>query len=331
MPLFIFLAMSRHKPVALTGVVNNTHNMIAYLPPIQALRAFEAAARHLSYSRAAEELALTHGAISHHISRLEYELGGVRLFIRVGQRMLLTEAGQLLVLDVRAGLHILSDGMAAANARGRPKKAPTMLTISVLPSFAVRWLVPRLSKFQSAYPNIDIAVRPTAALSALDGCDGVDLAIRYGPGHWPGLMSERLLKSFVFPVCSPQYLAKLNLESEGSVLGAHLLRNPRQKWRPWFAAAGLDASEPLTGPVYDDAGLLLQAAADGQGVALARYVLAADDLASGRLVRVSTVSIEDEYSWFIVWREPLRCEGEEFDRFKTWLLHEALNERVQVV
>ena len=293
--------------------------MIPYLPPIQTLRAFEAAARHLSYSRAAQELSLTHGAISQHIARLEQDLDGVRLFVRQGQRMILTDAGQLLVLEVREGLSTLAQ--AFNNARARPRRASTSspLTISVLPSLAARWLVPKLAGFQQAHPHVDIAIRPTTALAALDGRDGIDLAIRYGPGEWPGLRVRKLMKSVVFPVCSPDLLAGRTLASPADLLGMPLLRSPRQKWRPWFHAADLDWPEPTQGTLYDDSGLLLQAAAAGQGVALARGVLAAEELAAGRLVRVGELAIEDSASWFLVWREPLLCDAAAFEALLNWL------------
>jgi len=292
--------------------------MIPFLPPIQALRAFEAAARHLSYSRAASELALTHGAISHNISRLEEDLGGVRLFVRSGQRMVLTEAGQLLVIDVREGLQVLAAAFEKARTQRLPD-ATRMLTVSVLPSFAVRWLLPRLSRFQALHPEVDIAIRPSTSLALLDGRDGIDLAIRYGGGNWADLRSARLLKSIIFPVCSPEFLSKSRIDSPNDLRSLTLLRNPRQKWRPWFIAAGLEMPEPLQGPLYDDAGLLLQAAAQGQGIALARAALAADDLAAGRLVRVSEVEIEDDHSWFVAWREPLHCNLIDFENFVKWL------------
>lgn len=290
---------------------------------MQTLRAFEAAARHLSYSRAAVELSVTHGAISQHISRLQQELGGVRLFVRDGQRMILTEAGQVLVLEIREGLTVLADAFEKARARPGRNSATRMLTLSVLPSLAARWLVPRLSRFQQANPDVDIALRPTASLAVLDGRDGIDLAIRYGSGSWPGLHSSKLMKSVVFPVCSPALSCRLTLKTPEDLLNAPLLRNPKQKWRPWFLAAGLDWPEPAQGPVYDDAGLLLQAAAAGQGVGLARMVLAADDLAARRLVRISDVEIEDNGGWFIVWREPLLCDRGDFAAFRQWLQAEA--------
>lgn len=297
------------------------------LPPIQSLRAFEAAARHLNYSRAADELCLTHGAISHHIGRLEKDLGGVRLFVRDGQRMLLTDAGQVFVMEVREGLRALTAAMENARTRPRRDGARRVLSVSVLPSLAGRWLVPRLAGFQAGHPEIDIAIHPTANLAALDGRDGIELAIRYGPGKWPGLISIPLMKSFIFPVCSPEFLTRSLINFPEDLQTFTLLRSPRQKWRPWLLAVGLDLPEPDQGPVYDDAGLLLQAAAAGQGVALARSALAMDDLAAGRLVRLSDIEIEDDYGWFLVWREPLRGDRTDLEAFTAWLQHEAAGAR----
>ena len=296
---------------------------IPSLPPIQSLRAFEAAARHLNYSRAADELCLTHGAISHHIGRLEKDLGGVRLFVRDGQRMLLTDAGQVFVMQVREALWALTE--AVENARTRPLRndAKRALSVSVLPSLAARWLVPRLAHFQARHPEVDIAIHPTSTLATLDGRDGIQLAIRYGPGRWPGLNATPLMNSFVFPVCSPALLAGGHFKTPEDLLAFTLLRNPRQKWRPWFLAAGLDVPEPAQGPIYDDAGLLLQAAAAGQGIALARSALAMDDLSAGRLVRLSEIAIEDDYGWYLVWREPLGGDRADLDAFTAWLQHEA--------
>jgi LysR family transcriptional regulator, glycine cleavage system transcriptional activator len=221
--------------------------------------------------------------------------------VRNGQRMLLSDAGQVLVMDVRQGLRLLAE--AIDNARTRPRSTGTArtLAVSVLPSLAARWLVPRLSRFQSGHPEVDIAIHPNASLAALDATAST-WAIRYGLRRWHGLHSAPLMKSFLFPVCSRELLARTRLETPGELLKTTLLRNPRQKWRPWLLAAGLDVPEPTHGPVFNDAGLLLQAATAGQGVALARAALAGDDLAAGRLVRLFDVEIEDDYSWFVVYR-----------------------------
>ena len=294
-------------------------SVLPYIPPIQTLRAFEAAVRHASYSRAADELALTHGAISQHIARLEEDLGGVKLFIRDGQSMLPTPAAQLLVGQLRQGLRQIADGLQQVRTLPSGKGARRKLTISVLPSFAVRWLVPRLSAFQEMYPELDIVVRPSATLASLDSRDGVDIAIRYGAGNWPGLHASLLMKSEVFPVCSQSFLARNPIRRAAEIPAASLLRSPRQPWQPWFDAAGVDWAEPAQGTVYDDAGLLLQAAAAGQGIALARAALASDDLVAGRLVRVGEIAIEDDFSWYLVWREPVLCDPTDFEAFQQWL------------
>ncbi|GAB3674157.1 transcriptional regulator GcvA [Salinisphaera aquimarina] len=296
--------------------------MIEYIPPLQTLRAFEAAARHLSYSRAAEELSLTHGAISHHVARLERDLGN-RLFVRDGQRMILTDAGQILVLDIRQGLKQLAKAFVAARSRARHKDAQRTLNVSVLPSFAARWLVPRIAGFQADCPDVEIAIRPTATLTTLDGRDGIDLAIRYGPGEWPGLQSIKLMASTIYPVCSPNFANLHRLAAPRDLLSVTVIRSPRQKWRPWLIAAGLDAPEPEEGPIYDDAALVLQAAAMGQGVALARATLAAEDIAAHRLIRLFDVEIEDDYAWHLVWREPVVRDAQAHSAFRRWIEAEA--------
>lgn len=298
--------------------------MVPYLPPMQALRAFEAAARRLSYSRAAEELSLTHGAVSHHIARLERDLGGAKLFVRDGQHMLLTDVGQVLVLKVRQGLSTLAGAFEEAQAtRAKDPRSQRPLTVSLLPSFAARWLVPRLPRFQASHPGIDIALRPTAGLARLDGRDGIDLAIRYGPGEWSGLKAEPFLGSTIFPVCSPTYRDGRLPDSPSDLKQTVLLRNPHQPWRPWFEAAGLDWQEPVEGPSYDDAGMILQAAVGGQGVALGRVILASEDLAAGRLVRLFKIEAEDIYGWHIVWHEPSTCDPQALATFRAWLKAEA--------
>jgi len=247
----------------------------------------------------------------------------VRLFIRDGQRMLLTDTGQVMVLDVRRALRLLFDAFESARAKPRFRERDQVLTISVLPSFAARWLVPRLPEFQTLEPDLSISVRPTAALAVMDGRDGVDLAIRYGPGRWPGLEAVPLLAGTLFPVCSPAYRNQHNIQAPADLLGLRLLRCPRQKWANWFAAAGLQEVEPSLGSSYDDASLLVQAAIDGQGVALARAAHVLDDLASGRLVRLFETEVSDEYAWHLVWREPLRCDPLVHARFREWLVNTA--------
>lgn len=292
---------------------------IPHIPSIQTLRAFEAAVRHASYRRAAEELALTHGAISQHIARLEEDLDGVKLFVRDGQQMRPTDAAQALVVQLRAGLLQIATGLQQVRALPSGKATRRTLTLSVLPSFAVRWLVPRLAEFQELYPALDIVVRPTSTLASLDSRDGIDIAIRYGAGHWPGLQATLLMQSDVFPVCSPAFLARSPIAGVQELPQTALLRHARQPWRPWLNAAGLDWPEPMQGQVYDDDSTLLQAAVAGHGIALARAALASDDLVAGRLVQIGEVTIEDDFSWYLVWREPVLCDRADFEAFQAWL------------
>ncbi|MBW8742770.1 MAG: LysR family transcriptional regulator [Sphingomonas sp.] len=286
----------------------------------------EAAARHLSYSRAAEELSLTHGAVSHHIAKLEAVLE-TRLFVREGQRMVPTPVARTLAAAARQGLSIISDAFEAARLsprRNASSRADRPLVVSVLPSFAARWLLPRLPDFQRRHPAIEIHLQPNADIAKLDGRDGVDLALRYGTGGWSGVEGRRLMSGWVFPVASPDYIRHHQLRTPKDLKRATLLRKPGQPWTPWFAAAGLDWPEPSTGPSYDDAGLILDAAAQGQGVALGRAALLEDDLAGGRLARIGDIAIEDEYAWYVVWREHRGTRRmREAEIFRHWVIEMA--------
>jgi LysR family glycine cleavage system transcriptional activator len=264
------------------------------LPPLTALRAFEAAARHLNFSRAAEELHVTHGAVSHQMKSLEAHLG-IALFRRQGRQMQLTDAGRNLQEHVHEALRRLKRGIAELRAAVRGQ----VLTVTTTPAFATRWLLPRLADFQTRHPEIDVNVRATSALIDFDR-DAVDLAIRYGPGGWAGLEADKLLDEDVFPVCSPDFRGGRLPTRIDDLKDVMLLRDPRQPWRDWFLSVGLDWPEPARGPVYDDASLLLQAAAGGLGVALARGALAQAELQTGRLVRLFPDSARASFAYYVV-------------------------------
>jgi LysR family glycine cleavage system transcriptional activator len=290
--------------------------MVQHLPALAALRAFEAAARHLNFTRAAEELHLTHGAISHQMKALEASLG-VRLFRREGRKLLLTDAGQRFASRLR---DLLGDLRAAVTEVSR-RRDQQELTLSVLPSFASLWLIPRLAGFHSAHPEIDVNIRATQALAEF-GPDGVDLAIRIGAGAWPGLVAEKLFDEEVFPVASPRLSGgELPKRPEG-LARAVLLRSERQPWTPWFRAMGLDWPEPSRGPIYSDETLLVQAAAEGIGVALARGALVAADLATGRLVRLFPRRVPSRTAYYVVYP---RAAGElaRVRAFRDWIQGEA--------
>jgi LysR family transcriptional regulator, glycine cleavage system transcriptional activator len=290
--------------------------MALHLPSFSALRAFDAAARHLNFSQAAEELRLTHGAISHQMKALEASLG-VSLVRREGRRMLLTDAGQRFAARLRDVLGDLASAVAEVAQRRDQKE----LTISVLPSFASYWLIPRLPSFHGRHPEIDVNIRATQALAEF-GRDGVDLAIRIGQGHWPGLESEKLFDEEAFPVASPRFNGGVLPKRPQDLAGTVLLRSERQPWTPWFRAIGLDWPEPSRGPIYSDETLLIQAAAEGIGVALARGALVTTDLASGRLVRLFPRRVPSRTAYYLVYPRSA-LELPRVQAFRVWIRAEA--------
>ena len=286
------------------------------LPPLQTLQAFEAAARYQSYSRAAEELALTHGAISHQIAALEARVGA-KLFRRERNRMLLTDPGRLLLSNVRQALMLLERAFDT-----RPTSTPRIaLTLSALPSLTRCWLMPRMGDFAREHPDIDLVVDPSASLVNLEH-DGIDLAIRYGQGGWPDVQQEPLMDDEMFPVCSPNYRGGLLPQTPADLADCTLISNPWQPWEPWLHAAGLELREPGHGVGYTDAALIIDAAAAGRGVALSRRVLVERDLAQGRLVRLFTVAITDPNRYFLVWRVD-HPRPAELRRLRDWLHRQA--------
>ncbi len=290
------------------------------LPNLQSVRAFEAAARHQSFSRAAEELSLTHGAVSHHMKNLEERLR-VKLFTRSGRGVALTEAGQALHMKVRQGLALIEQAFEEAHQR----KIWRTLTVSVLPAFAARWLIPRLEHFQRRHSGIDINLRATLEVVDL-ARDGVDVAIRYGAGAWADLADIKLKEERLFPVCAPGFNGGKLPRSLMELAKGPFLRHSRQPWTPWFRAAGLALTEPARGLSFNDAGAMLEAAAQGHGIALARATLADDDLRTGRLLRLSDVDVADVYAWHAVWRQSAD-KMHDITAFTGWLKEEFSTDR----
>jgi len=289
--------------------------MAERLPAMQALRAFEAAARAGSLTRAAEILHLTHGAIGHQIKGLEEELG-VRLVERAGRGIRLTDEGERFAARVRAALADLGEAVREIT-EGRN---PHALRITVLPSFAARWLLPRMGKFIAAHPEIDVDVRASNALVDFRRED-VDLGIRHGGGEWPGLVAEKLMDDRYFPVCSPK-LARGRLPKRPEELARFtLLRSEGEPWKPWFEAAGLDWQEPTRGPTFSDSSHTLQAAIDGQGVALARLSLLGPDLRNGALVRLFDVEWRSSKSHYLVYPPRLK-DASKLQLFRAWIFEE---------
>ncbi len=280
------------------------------------LRAFEAAARHLSFTRAAAELSVTQAAVSHQIKALEEHLG-VRLFQRSSRGLLLTDQGQRYFPDVQRAFELLRDATArvADDSTG-------LFTISTLASFAARWLVPRLGRFTALHPEIDLRLMTGQRLVDF-ARDQVDAAIRYGSGDYAGLHATRLMTEEVFPVCSPALLERAPLASPHDLRHHALLHDHGvDEWEAWLAAAGVHGIEAGHGHWYRDSSLLLQAAVAGQGVALGRSVLADDDLAAGRLVRPFSLSMPSEYAYFFVCPD-YSAEQPRIRAFRDWLLAEA--------
>jgi len=294
--------------------------MAVRLPPMQALRAFEAAAREQSLTKAAHSLSLTHGAISHQIKGLEEDLG-VRLVERAGRGIRLTDEGERFARRVRTAFAELSAAVTELNTRANPRQ----LRVSVVPSFAARWLLPRIGRFVAAYPDIDLDVRANAANIDFANDDS-DVAVRYGYGDWPGLGVEFLLEDHFFPVCSPR-LAGGRLPAHPADLAGHrLLRSVDEFWKPWFEAAGLDWPEPERGPAFNDSSHLVQAAAEGQGIALTRTTLLGNDLRNGVLVRLFDIELPSQRKHYLVY--PSRtANSAKLAHFRQWLHDEIELER----
>ena len=292
--------------------------MATRLPPMNTLRAFEAAARHLSFTLAADELHITQAAVSHQIKTLEEALG-VRLFRRLNRAIRLTEEGQEFVGEVRKALGHLAMAVEriATPAAGGP------LTVSVLPSFAAKWLVPRLGRFSRKHPEIEVRISPSIQLTDFQRED-VDMGVRYGKGDYPGLHSLRLMTEDIFPVCSPALLEGPEPLDCPADLRRHTLLHDDAyvDWAMWLLAAGVEDIDPRQGPYFTDSALVIQAAVEGQGIALARGALAAGDIASGRLVRPFDIAIPTEYAYYVV-SPRATSHHPKIAAFREWLLEEA--------
>lgn len=293
---------------------------MSHLPSLQTLRAFAAAGRLKSYSRAAEELGLTHGAVSHRIRELEQRLG-VQLFRREGNTMVLTPAGQKLEAQVRQGLSLLEQAFAPAPLRA---KATRHIVITAVPSLASTWLLARLGEYRVENPDIDIELRVSETLSDYKK-EGIDLGVRLGLGGWPGLHAEKMFDEALTPVCTPDYAKRLNLREPADLQRATLLRNPWTPWARWFRAVGLNWPEPTMGPMFDDGTLLLRTALQGDGVALGRQWLAIDEMRAGRLVAPFELAVRDDFSYWLVWPTG-RSLNPEAGRFRDWLAQKAAAE-----
>jgi len=287
--------------------------------PLNLFRTFEIAARHLSFKKAAQELFVTQGAVSQQIKTLEDYLG-VALFRRMTRAIELTDNGQALLPYARDALEQLTEGMRAIERRS----CAGILTISVLPSFASTWLMPRLCKFRVLHPEIEVHFSATERKVDFHR-EPVDGAIRYGNGKWPNLNADYLLAAGRKPVCSPELLTGAKPLNRPEDLLHHTLLHTTSKiddWRMWLRAAGIDSIDPMRGLRFESAALTLQAAANGLGVAIGRRALAINDLSVGRLIEPFDFELLNDWAYYFVtpsWRHSQK----KIQLFRRWLLDEA--------
>jgi len=285
------------------------------LPPLNALRTFEAAARHLSFTKAATELFVTQAAVSHQIKALEEHLG-MPLFRRLNRALMLTDEGQALVPFVRGAFEQLEDGVRKL----RQGQSAGFLILSVLPSIASTWLIPRLRHFQTRHPEIEVHMTATDRVVDFSR-EPVDAGIRYGLGHWPGVRSMRLLSAEMMPVCSPQLLEGPHpLRTPDDLIHHQLLHvlNSPDEWRMWLMAAGVEGVDPDRGVRFDHTALALQAALNGMGVAIGPAPLVESDLAAGRLVEPFEFELPTESAYYFVSPEST-AEQPKIKAFRCWL------------
>jgi LysR family glycine cleavage system transcriptional activator len=296
--------------------------MTARLPSLNGLRAFEAAARHLSFTQAASELNVTQTAISHQIRRLEEELG-IRLFIRKNRALALTPQAR----DYLPGVRAAFNDLRLATDRLLRKDDDNVLTISTLASLAAKWLLPRLSTFQETHPGIDVRITTSTGLVDFRNGD-VDAAIRYGRGHWSGVRADWLMADELFPVCSPALLKGDRPLKCPQDLAHHTLLHTssgyEDDWRLWLTAAGLpaDISSKPTTATFDLIFMTVQAAIDGVGVAMGRTSYVQDDVAKGRLVVPFKIALPADAGFYLVSPEGA-AEPPKLRAFRQWLVASA--------
>lgn len=300
--------------------------MATALPGLNLMRTFEVAGRLSSFTKAAGELHVTPAAVSYQMRALEDQLG-MKLFKRTSRVVRLTPAGEILLAGVGEAL----DGIGRALSRIGSMDGRPQLNVTTSPSFAAKWLVPRLHDFLQRYPDADVRMNVSEGVIDLSRGEA-DLAVRFGNGNYPGLQVDRLFEETIFPVCSPKLLQ-----------GKHPLRQPRglkhhtlihvewraqgatwPDWRMWLLAAGIRDLDPMRGLRFTQTSLALQAAIDGQGVALTESTLVADDLASGRLVRPFTLTIKGpaQFAYYAL-TTAAGAERPLVRAFRQWLVDQA--------
>jgi len=295
--------------------------MLKRLPPLNSLKAFESAARHLSFTKAADELFVTQAAVSHQIKSLESYLS-IKLFHRKNRSLLLTEEGQSYfheLRDIFVNIHDATQRLMAMGAKGA-------ITIATPPSFASQWLVPRLHKFSAQHCDIDVRIK---AVDADDGFldDSVDIAVFYGKGNWSGLSCTKLLSEYLTPMCSPLLLQKDKPLSSLNDLSHHNLLhdNTRGAWKSWLNHFGVKHVNVNQGPIFSHTMLVLQSACIGQGIALSDTVLAKPEIDSGRLICPFDERVESKLSYYLVCKES-QAEQSKIKVFSKWMLAQINDE-----
>ncbi|MFN3856334.1 MAG: transcriptional regulator GcvA [Caulobacter sp.] len=293
------------------------------LPPLNALRAFEAAARHLNFSRAADELSVTPGAVSQQIQNLE-DYVGAALFKRTPKGLLLTDAAQTALPALREAFDRLAEAASLLTAAVDGRR----LTLTAAPSFAAKWLVPRLGKFEEKNPQVDVWL--SAGMEVVDFASGeIDLAIRYGGGRYPGLEVVPLMTETVIPVVSPALIAD-NPLNDPSDLAHHVLLHDGSPdaddscpdWAMWLAARGIKGVDGTRGPRFNQSSLVIEAAVNGRGVALAKRTLAQADLDAGRLVTPIQIATAVDFAYYVV-HPKTKGRLPQVKAFVSWLMEEA--------
>jgi len=271
--------------------------MARRLPSLNALRAFEAGARHLSFTRAATELSVTQTAISHQVRQLEDQLG-TRLFDRLPRELRLTSSGAMLYPALAEAF----DRVAEAVSRVRAAPGTRPLTVTVTPTFGSRWLAQRLGRFWREHPHVDLRLHHSVQLVDLVR-EEVHLAVRWGRGSWPGLVAERLMRAQATPMCSPALLTAKHPLRTPADLRHHTLIHQKdfQEWTEWLAAAGVDAVSGQRGPVIDDANAIIEAAINGDGVMMAIPEVLTEETASGQLTAPFEVTPDPAFAYYVVY------------------------------
>ena len=300
--------------------------MLRHIPGLQSLKAFDAAARHLNFTRAAQELNVTPAAVSHQIKELEESVGAT-LFQRTSRFMQLTRQGQVLKPAVADAL----DGLTRALQRIRQSDNPTQVRVTASPSIAAKWLVPRLDRFLESSPGADVRIDVSSEPLDFDRED-VDVAIRFGEGIYPGLTVDKLFQDTVFPVCSPELLkGRRPLKEPRDLLAFTLIHLDYEaqgavwpNWRMWMLAAGIKDFNDSRGLHFSQTSLAIQAALDGHGVALGDSTLAADDLAAGRLIKPFVLSLRSpaQFAYHLITRRD-SSDRPMTKAFRDWIIAEA--------